>query len=111
MGHARALLALESADDQLQLREIVIKKKLSVRETERKVNEIIRSKNKPITESNPSADVHLKALEDDLRRIYGVGVRIMGNDAHGLIQFTYGTREDLMQLADKLKGQNVSTPN
>lgn len=106
MGHARSLLSLESADDQLALREMIIKKKLSVRETERKVNEMIRAKNRPQTaEEQAKEDVHLRALEDDLRRKFEVQVKITGDEERGSIQFTYATREDLMRLADKLKAE------
>lgn len=109
MGHARALLALESAEDQLEIRELILKKKFSVRETERKVAEILRAKANASPDGSPApADTHLKALEDDLRRQFGVAVRIVGNENHGFIQFSYVTREDLMRLADKLKGV---TPN
>ncbi len=103
MGHARALLALESAEDQLMVREQIIKKKLSVRDTERKVNEVLRAKN--ATPSEKQSDANMKAFEDDLRRHYGTPVRIVGNDEHGFIQFTYGSHADLMRLGDLLKAQ------
>jgi len=112
MGHARALLALESSEDQLKLREMVIKKKMSVRETERQVNDLLKRPN-----TTPSADPmekeldpNMRALEDDLRRKFGVQVKFIGNDVKGIIQFPYSTREELMQLADKLKEENVSAP-
>jgi ParB family transcriptional regulator, chromosome partitioning protein len=106
MGHARALLSLDSADDQLAVREAVIKKKLSVRETERRVNEVIREKNAPQGSATAAEqNVHLRALEDDLRRKFEAPCRIVGHDAQGFIQFTYSSREDLMRLADKLKGE------
>ena len=111
MGHARALLSLETAEDQLAVREMIVKKKLSVRETERKVNEVLRDKNKTEGGEPNAANVHLKALEEDLKRIYGTMVKILGNENRGIIQFTYTTREDLMRIADELKGENVSTPN
>lgn len=112
MGHARALLGLESADDQLSVREEIIKKKLSVRDTERKVNDVIRTKASPTaTPAEKKENVHLNALQDDLRRHYGAPVRIVGTEAHGFIQFTYANREDLMRLADKLKGQDVPPTN
>ena len=107
MGHARALLSLESADDQLMIREIILKKKLSVRETEKKVNEVLKSKSRT-NDSATTDDTHLKALEEDLKRQYGALVRIIGTEHRGLIQFTYSSRDDLMRLADKLKVQDVS---
>jgi ParB family chromosome partitioning protein len=111
MGHARALLSLESAEEQIAVREMIVKKKLSVRDTERKVNELLREKNKTEGAVPGAENIHLRALEDDLRRIYGTMVKIVGNDTKGVIQFTYTTREDLMRISDELKGENVSTPN
>ena len=105
MGHARALLSLEKPEDQLEMRELIIKKKFSVRETERKVNEILKRGNKATGEDGKPVDANLKALEDDLRREFGTSVRIVGNDQHGFIQISYSNREDLMRIADKLKGQ------
>lgn len=103
MGHARALLSLESADEQLAIRDLIIKKKLSVRDTERQVAQVVRSKSKPEAKNPASPDVHLKNLEDDLRRVFGTPVRIVGSMDHGFIQFTYANRDDLMRLSDKLK--------
>lgn len=107
MGHARALLALESTEDQLMVRELIIKKKLSVREAERKVNEIIRSKGRGET-AKKETDLHIQALEEDLKRRFGCQVRIIGNNDRGSIQISYSTPGDLMRVADMLKGSNVS---
>ncbi len=109
MGHARALLSLENPDDQLEVRELIIKKKFSVRETERKVNEVLRNRAKGPGESK-TPDANLRALEDDLRREYGTMVRIVGTESHGFIQMSYSNRDELMRIADKLKGQNVTPP-
>jgi ParB family chromosome partitioning protein len=103
MGHARALLSLESADEQLAIRDLIIKKKLSVRDTERQVSQAVRAQNKPESKTATTPDIHLKNLEDDLRRVFGTPVRIVGSMDHGFIQFTYANRDDLMRLADKLK--------
>jgi ParB family chromosome partitioning protein len=108
MGHARALLSLESAEDQLELREQIVKKKLSVRETERKANEMSKARKNPAS-GKKEADANLKALEEDLMRRYGTSVRLVGNESRGFIQFTYANRDDLMRLADKLKGQDAPT--
>lgn len=108
MGHARALLSLEHTEDQMAVRELILKKKFSVRDTERKVNELIRIRKNPKEEK--LADANLKAVEEDLKRQFGTQVRIVGNENHGFIQFTYANKQDLMRLVDLLKGQNASTP-
>jgi len=106
MGHARALLSLESAEQQLEVRELVLKKKLSVRDTERKVSELLRQKSQGAA-AQQSEDVHLKALEEDLRNKFGAQVRIVGNMDRGFIQISYGTKDDLMRISDKLKGESI----
>jgi ParB family chromosome partitioning protein len=109
MGHARALLSLESAEHQLEVRELILKKKLSVRDTERKVSELLRQKSQG-TAAQQSEDVHLKALEEDLRNKFGAQVRIVGNMDRGFIQISYGTKDDLMRISDKLKGESIVVP-
>ncbi|MFM8316695.1 MAG: ParB/RepB/Spo0J family partition protein, partial [Deltaproteobacteria bacterium] len=86
MGHARALLSLETAEDQLAIREAIVKKKLSVRETERKVAEHIRDKGKVPGAAPSPENVHLTALEEDLKRVYGTMVKIVGSENKGVIQ-------------------------
>ncbi len=110
MGHARSLLALDTSDDQIMVRELIVKKKLSVRDTERKVNEVIRSKNKSPNLGGLGEDANLKAFEDELRREYGVPVRLVGNETKGFIQFSYSSRADLMRLSDRLKGTSHPLP-
>ena len=109
MGHARALLSLESAEHQLEVRELILKKKLSVRDTERKVSELLRQKSQGAA-AQQSEDVHLKALEEDLRNKFGAQVRVVGNMDRGFIQISYGTKDDLMRISDKLKGESIVVP-
>jgi ParB family transcriptional regulator, chromosome partitioning protein len=108
MGHARAILSLESAEQQLEVRDLVLKKKLSVRDTERKVSELLRQKSEAAG-TLPEGDVHLKALEEDVRKIFGAQVRIVGNMDRGFIQISYGSKDDLMRISDRLKGDTVAT--
>lgn len=110
MGHARALLSLEAPEDQLEVREQILKKKFSVRETERKVAELIRAKSRPGSENAKTPDANLQALEQDLRREFGTPVRVVGNLNNGFIQISYSTREDLMRITDKLKGETPHAP-
>lgn len=108
MGHARALLALDDADDQIAVRELIIKKKLSVRDTERKVAELVRAREKgaagPAAEA-PLRNANLTALEEEWRRRFALPVKIAGDLAKGTVQIQYRTAEDLIRLADLLKGE------
>lgn len=47
MGHARALLSLEKQEEQLKLCNLTIKKELSVRQLEAKIQEALRGEEKP----------------------------------------------------------------
>jgi len=113
MGHARSLLALESSEDQLSVREEIIKRKLSVRETERLVNDLIKSKAKGEAgiQAPREMDANLKSLINDFTRQFSVPVRLVGNEKMGFIQFNYSSKEVLMQLVDKLKGLGQDVPS
>lgn len=109
MGHARALLALETTEAQLEIREIILRKKLSVRDTERKVSEMAKRVNSAQKQGAPKiVDPNLSALEDELRRRFGVAIKIAGTMTKGVIQFTYASKEGLMRLADELKGDKLA---
>jgi ParB family chromosome partitioning protein len=112
MGHARALLALEDANDQIDVRELILKKKLSVRETERKVAEIARAKARgaaPAAGAAPLRDANLVALEEEWHRRFGLPVKIVGDLSKGTVQIRYRTADDLMRLADLLSGKSTPT--
>lgn len=110
MGHARALLALERSEDQMAIREQILSQKLSVRDTEKRVGALLekspqseaqQTTNEPSAES-PNKDVHVAALEENLRRHYGTKVVIKGDGKKGQILMTYSSREDLTRLGEAL---------
>lgn len=98
MGHARALLALENSDDQLLLRELVVRKKLSVRDTERKAQELVRKKD-PGTGPKPM-NPNLSSLEEDLKREFSAPVKIMGSMEKGVVQIHYTSATELNRLVE-----------
>jgi len=101
MGHARALLSLENADDQLALRELVVRKKLSVRDTERKAQELLRKKN---SDNSPKPmNPNLSSLEEDLKREFSTPVKIMGSMERGIVQFQYTSGAELNRLVERWK--------
>ncbi|HUF92778.1 MAG TPA: ParB/RepB/Spo0J family partition protein [Candidatus Limnocylindria bacterium] len=100
MGHARALLALSEAGDQLRLREEILAHSWSVRATEdsiRATEEAAgtrRLTGKPGRRRSPE----LTALEDRLQRALMTRVRITGNDKRGKIEVVYANAEELERL-------------
>jgi ParB family chromosome partitioning protein len=100
MGHARALLSLTSAAEQLRLRDEILAHRWSVRATEEGVQ--VRRRTPP-TVRRRSAE--LVALEEGLQRSLMTRVRIVGNDRRGKIEITYATADELERLSAELSGR------
>ncbi|HOJ34562.1 MAG TPA: ParB/RepB/Spo0J family partition protein [Candidatus Hydrogenedentes bacterium] len=93
MGHARALLALPSADAQRSACRKVLEKGLSVRETER----LATARHK--VSKQQDKDPNLLAIEEELRKRIGtkVSVRVQGK-ARGSITIEYYSLDDLDRI-------------
>ena len=79
MGHARALLSLDSPADQLKLREEILAHSWSVRATEQGV----QAKRAQPTRRTLRRSPELAAVEDALRVALATRVRIVGNEPRG----------------------------
>ncbi len=102
-GHARALLGLEKAADQLRARDLVLKRGLSVRATEALVRRLRREPHsaggRPRTQ-----DANLHALEEQLRVALGTKVRILRNGKAGTLEISFFSDEDLTRLVEVIVG-------
>jgi ParB family chromosome partitioning protein len=101
MGQARAILALEPSDLQLQVARQVVDKGLSVRETESLVQ---KYKEKPPRAQKSLEDPDLKMLEEELIKFLGTKVSITGNRHKGAIKIFYFSLDDLNRIYGKIKG-------
>ncbi|MFK5925154.1 MAG: ParB/RepB/Spo0J family partition protein [Desulfuromusa sp.] len=104
MGHARALLALEQDEDIIEASLEVIRKKLSVRETEKLIKKIksmfgARS-HKPGVEK--VVDPNLLALENSLRQQLGTPVKLHTKANGGRIEISYHDQEELGRILELL---------
>ncbi|HKS21400.1 MAG TPA: ParB/RepB/Spo0J family partition protein [Thermoanaerobaculia bacterium] len=99
MGHARALLAIESPKKQEQLAERVVKKNLNVRQTETLAA--------PKTEKKPEKekDVFTRDAEEKLQRTLRTKVEIDRRRRGGVIHIRYGSEEELIRVVDDLMGR------
>ncbi len=98
MGHARALLALESPKDQSAACRMAIERGLSVRQVEK-----LAAPAKPRSRREPERNPHVAAIEDDLRKALGtkVSLRTQGADASkGKIEIEYYSLDDLERILD-----------
>jgi ParB family chromosome partitioning protein len=102
MGHARALLSLESVPMQLiKVRDQVVSKSLSVRETEKLVKRTKKAALSP-PPSPKKPDPNILALENSLKQSLGTKVKIVAKKKGGKIEINYFSAEDLERLLERL---------
>jgi len=103
MGHARALLAIESAQDQLKLARQIVKEGWSVRETERAVQRLAKPQPKRARGGVTAAkDPDVKRLEAQLGEKLGASVRIEHGGPGGSLIIRYHSLEELEGIVDHL---------
>ncbi|GIU80584.1 MAG: chromosome partitioning protein ParB [Bryobacteraceae bacterium] len=102
MGHARALLSLESAEQQVALANKAADGAMSVRQVERAVQKTLSAP--PGGPAEPPAldrDPNVRAAIDQLERVLGTRVRIVPrDDQRGRIEIEYYSQEDLARIYD-----------
>jgi len=109
VGHARALLALETPERQIELARRVMQQGLSVRETETLVARLPEaaspgdSLRRQDGERPARLDLHLGALEQELIRALGTKVRLHPRKKGGRIEIEYYSNEELEGLVRRLK--------
>ena len=114
MGHARAILALASAEEQIRLAEKTSAQGLSVRQVETLVQEATSDQPKrggrPKREA--SQDPNVAAAVGELERALGTRVRISElTDQRGKIEIDYYSQAELDRLFQHIVGTNDGTGN
>jgi len=108
MGHARALLGLATADEQIQLAEKAVALGLSVRQVEAQVQEMTSDRDKPAhgSRKEPAQDPNVRAAAEELERALGTRVRIIElSDQRGRIEIEYYSQADLDRLYQQIVGE------
>lgn len=100
-GHAKAILGLETPQRQIEAHAIVVKKGLSVRETESLVKRI--AKGQPVKKAQ-KASADIDRLQEGLMRSLGTKVRIAGSGRKGKIVIEYYSSDELDRLVNILRG-------
>lgn len=115
MGHARALLGLESPKTQIKLYEEIIEHGYSVRKVEELVKaltlgETITSKGRKITPPKAHLSSEYVALKKNLSNLFHTKVQFTCSEkGKGKISIPFGNEKDLehiVDLLDKLKNNN-----
>jgi ParB family chromosome partitioning protein len=107
MGHARAILGLPAADEQIQVAEKTVALGLSVRQVEAQVQEMTSDRGKPAHGSRKDAvqDPNVRAAADELERALGTRVRIVElSEQRGRIEIEYYSQSDLDRLYQQIVG-------
>lgn len=95
-GHARSLLALSSQEEQIAVLDIILKRELNVRETEKLIS---RLKQKPGGKKAIVKDRFMSDLEKTLSTKCMARVQLKGSAKKGAIEITYNSMDELNRLA------------
>lgn len=103
MGHAKAILMLDSEQSQLELCLKIVRRGLSVREAEYFVKRKIVGRARPARPRKHSTEA--RAVEEELQRILGTKVTLLHNNKRGKILIEYYSNDDLERLLNLLRGR------
>jgi len=107
-GHARALLAVDNPADMEVLFQRVLKRGLSVRETEAAAQVLNQGRRGGTGRKRPgggSRDPEVRAVEERLVERFGTKVQIRGGPSRGRIEIAYFSADDLERVLELLQGK------
>jgi ParB family chromosome partitioning protein len=101
-GHARAILGLDEPDEQRKLWKAILKRGLSVRQTEETVRRLVAGP-KPKPADQPSSP-ETKALEDRFREALGTKVQLFRSKRGGRLVIHFYSEEELQAFYELIVG-------
>ena len=105
MGHARAILGLPNAEQQIELAEKAAAQGLSVRQVEALVQEHTSDRPRSTSRKETLQDPNVKAAVEELERALGTRVRIVElSEQRGRIEIEYYSQAELDRLFQQLAG-------
>jgi ParB family transcriptional regulator, chromosome partitioning protein len=105
MGHARAILGLPTAEQQIELAEKAAAQGLSVRQVEALVQEQTSDRHKPGGRKEAAQDPNVRAAIEELERALGTRVKIVElSEQRGRIEIEYYSQVELDRLFQHLVG-------
>jgi ParB family transcriptional regulator, chromosome partitioning protein len=106
MGHARAILALPTAEEQIRVAETAAAQGLSVRQVEATVQEMTTDRPKSTaTARDTKVDPNVKAAVEELERALGTRVRVVElSEQRGRIEIEYYSQAELERLFQQIVG-------
>ena len=98
-GHARCLVPIQNYSQQIKLAMSACDNKLSVRDMERLVKNVLNPKT-PAHKIVQEQSIELKELVNEMQRTFATKVSVMGNDKKGRIYIDYYSRDDLDRISE-----------
>lgn len=108
MGHARALINIDTVDKQLYVYHEIKNKQLSVRQTEELVRNLYKGEKKNAVKSSSKSALPpaYKRIEDNLASQFGTRVKLTHNSkGYGSITLEYYSLEELNKILDQMNVQ------
>ena len=104
MGHGRALINISSPKEQIRLYKIIVKKKLSVRETESLVRKLKTPKSIPEKVYKPN---YIEQVVSELQKLLNTPVSANSNgQGRGQLKINFESQEQLQHILNKIKGED-----
>ncbi len=105
MGHARALITINSDQSQLKIFNQIIEEGWSVRKVEDEVRKLGMVSNIPVeSKKQPTINQEIKSLQFQLSSFFGAKVSVKSNEQHkGEIKIPFGSQDELKKILETLK--------
>jgi ParB family chromosome partitioning protein len=105
MGHARAILSLEGHGKQIEVHNLILKKGLSVRQTENLVKRIKQTGGKISPRKPPRKEsIFYNEVENDLKRWLATRVKVQKRGKGGKVVIEFYSLEELERILERIKG-------
>ena len=103
-GHARAILSVDSKENQKKLFDAIVKKELSVREAEAMAAKLNQEDSDAVNPKlyNSKKDPEMVATEQKFAEKLGTKVALKGTMKKGKLEISYTTKEELLHLYEML---------
>lgn len=105
MGHARALITINSDQSQLKIFNQIIEEGWSVRKVEDEVRKLGMVSNIAVEpKKQPTINQEIKSLQFQLSSYFGAKVSVKSNEQHkGEIKIPFGSQDELKKILETLK--------
>jgi ParB family chromosome partitioning protein len=103
-GHARAVLSIGEATDQVDFARELVADRVSKGEAERRAQARRSSSKRPGTNRHRGEDPHWRAIAEELTRALGTRVRVTPKARGGSIEIEFYSEPELARLLERLRG-------